>query len=480
MQVDHDTISDAPANGSNDQDHALHDMPEVRTSLSRHMLTRGMMDMVLDMDESQGVMLRDSHSSREYVDLFGFYASSPLGMNHPGLKHDEGFRKRLLDAATNKVTNSDVITEHMGRFVDTFSRVGIPDYLPYTFFISGGALAVENALKTAFDWKVRKNHEKGYRREVGHQVLHFDQAFHGRTGYTMSLTNTADPRKTMYFPKFDWPRIVNPKVHFPIDDDELARVKQHEDLAIKQAKRAFHERRDDIACVILEPIQGEGGDNHFRPEFLHRLRDLAHENDALLVFDEVQSGVGITGAFWAHQSLGVQPDIIAFGKKTQVCGILAGRKLDEVDGHVFETPSRINSTWGGNLVDMVRFDRILEIIEHDNLVQHASHAGDHLQKRLHELADEFAILDNVRGRGLMCAFDIATVDLRDAVREHTFKEGAIVLGCGHRSIRFRSPLTISTDEIDQGIGCIRRALKTVMHEHPEAARHAEAATHHHA
>jgi L-lysine 6-transaminase len=129
---------------------------------------------------------------------------------------------------------------------------------------------------------------------------------------------------------------------------------------------------------------------------------------------------------------------------------------------------------------MVRFDRILEIIEQDNLVQHAGRAGDHLQKRLHELADEFAILDNVRGRGLMCAFDIATADLRDAVKEHTFKEGAIVLGCGQRSIRFRSPLTITTDEIDRGVGCIHRALKTVMHEHPEAARHAEAAPQHHA
>ena len=198
------------------------------------------------------------------------------------------------------------------------------------------------------------------------------------------------------------------------------------------------------------------------------------------MFDEVQSGVGITGEFWAHQSLGVQPDIIAFGKKTQVCGILAGPKLDEVDGHVFQTPSRINSTWGGNLVDMVRFDRILEIIEEEDLVRHAGDVGDHLQMRLHELADEFAILDNVRGRGLMCAFDIATADLRDAVQEHTFKEGAIVLGCGHRSIRFRSPLTITKEEIDRGVDCIRSAMKTVISKHPgavEAAKHHAAGSH---
>jgi len=456
MQVDRDSLT-ATANPI--------DSADVREVLSRHMLTKGMMPMVLDMDESRGVRLRDQTSGKSYIDLFGFYASSPLGMNHPKLTDDDAFLDRLMDAALNKVTNSDVMTQHMGRFVDTFSRVGIPETLPYLFFISGGALAVENALKAAFDWKVRKNFEKGYRREVGHQVLHFDEAFHGRTGYTMSLTNTADPRKTMYYPKFDWPRISNPKVHFPLDAEEKARVAEAEERALLQAKRYFHELEDQIACVILEPIQGEGGDNHFRPSFLKRLKDLAHENDALLVFDEVQAGVGITGEFWAHQALGVTPDLMAFGKKTQVCGVLAGRKLDEVDDHVFQTPSRINSTWGGNIVDMVRFDRILEIIEEDELVGHAGDVGTHLQMRLRELVDEFPAVTNTRGRGLMCAFDLPSTDYRDAVRDATFDEGAIILGCGDRSIRFRSPLTISKNEIDDGIACIRRALQRVGETH---------------
>ena len=436
----------------------------VKESLSRHMLTKGMMPMVLDMDESQGVRLHDQKTGRTFVDLFGFYASNPLGMNHPKLIEDDGFMERLMDAAVNKVTNSDVMTGHMARFVDTFGRVGIPDYLPYSFFISGGALAVENALKAAFDWKVRKNHQKGYRREVGHQVLHLDQAFHGRTGYTMSLTNT-DPKKTKHFPKFDWPRIMNPKVRFPLDEEEVRRVAEEEQRALDQAKRHFHEREDQIAAVILEPIQGEGGDNHFRPSFLKRLENLAHENDALLIFDEVQSGVGITGEFWAHQALGVQPDIIAFGKKTQVCGILAGEKLDEVDGHVFETPSRINSTWGGNIVDMVRFDRILEIMEEDALVAHAGQAGEHLQQRLHELEETFPALTNPRGLGLMCAFDLPTPAIRNRVTEETYEEGAIILGCGESSIRFRTPLTITKEEIDEGVDCIRRALHTVTGEH---------------
>jgi L-lysine 6-transaminase len=438
---------------------------QVREVLSRHLLTKGMMPLVLDMDESRGVRLHDENSGRTFIDLFGFYASSPLGMNHPKMTENEAFMERLTDAALNKVTNSDVMTGHMARFVDTFERVGMPDYLPYTFFISGGALAIENALKTAFDWKVRKNYQKGYRREVGHQVLHLDQAFHGRTGYTMSLTDSPDPRKTMHFPKFDWPRITNPTVHFPLDGDEVDRVAAEEQKALDQAKRYFHEREDQIAAVLLEPIQGEGGDNHFRPSFLHRLKALAHENDALLIFDEVQSGVGITGQFWAHQALGVQPDLLAFGKKSQVCGILAGEKIDEVDDHVFQVPSRLGSTWGGNIVDMVRFDRILEIMEEDELVAHAGTVGQHLQDRLHELADTFDAVTNPRGKGLMCAFDLPSTEVRNQVKQQTYEEGAILLGCGTRSIRFRTPLTITAEEVDEGIACLRRAIDAVTGGH---------------
>lgn len=437
----------------------------VREVLSRRILTKGMKPMVLDMEKSQGVTLRDAKTGREYIDLFGFYASSPLGMNHPDLTEDEGFMERLTDAALNKITNSDIMTEHLARFVQTFERVAIPDYLPHAFFISGGALAVENALKTAFDWKVRKNFQKGYRREVGHQVLHLDESFHGRSGYTLSLTNTADPRKTKHFPKFDWPRIENPKIHFPLDAAEQERVAEAEARALRQAKRYFHEREDQIACIVLEPIQGEGGDNHFRPEFLRQLKHLAQENDALLIFDEIQAGVGITGEFWAHQALGVEPDIIAFGKKTQVCGILAGERIEEVDGHVFETPSRINSTWGGNIVDMVRFDRILEVMEANEVVDHAAQVGEHLQHRLHELASDFPSVTNVRGRGLMCAFDVPSMAFRSQLLARCYDEGVVILGCGEHSVRFRSPLTITREEINAGIERLRKALASVEPEH---------------
>jgi len=437
---------------------------QVERIFMEHTNAEGMMPMVLGMDSSSGIDLADEVSERNYMDFFGFYASNSVGMNHPKMTGDEDFKARLLEASMNKVTNSDVRTVAMARFLDTFGRVAKPDYLPYAFFISGGALAVENALKTAFDWKVRKNYQKGYRREMGHKVLHYDQAFHGRSGYTLSLTNTADPRKTMHFPMFDWPRVSNPMIKFPLND-HMDDLHKREEVSLNQIKHYFHSMKDEIACVIVEPIQGEGGDHHFRREYLQAVKDLCLENDALLIFDEVQTGVGMTGAFWAHQAIGVEPDIISFGKKTQVCGILAGRRLDEVDDHVFKMGSRINSTWGGNLTDMVRFGRILEIIEEDNLVENARVVGDHLMAMLESMSDESAAVTNVRGKGLMCAIDLPTAEFRDRVLQRCYDEGIIILGCGDKAIRFRSPLTITREEIDKGVGILKDIILKVEEEY---------------
>src|SRR5205814_5869256 len=160
-------------------------------------------------------------------------------------------------AALTNPTNSDVYTVEMAEFVATFERLAIPDYLPHLFLIAGGSLGVENAIKAAFDWKVRRNFRNGQAREKGHQVLHFREPFHGRSGYTLSLTNTADPRKYQYFPKFDWPRVAPPKLRFPIDAAELARVAAAEQETLRAIGRAFLERKDEIAWILLEPIQAE-------------------------------------------------------------------------------------------------------------------------------------------------------------------------------------------------------------------------------
>src|SRR5436309_7485095 len=345
--------------------------------------------------------------------MFSFFATLPVSLNHPGMR-EPGFLARLERAALANPTNSDIYTIELAEFVETFGRLAMPDYLPHLFLVAGGALGVENALKAAFDWKVRRNFRKGSREEKGHQVLHFREAFHGRSGYTLSVTNTADPKKHQYFPKFDWPRVSNPKLRFPVDAAEVERVRRAEAESIAQIKSAFRERRDDIACILIEPIQAEGGDNHFRPEFLRALRDLAHENDALLVFDEVQTGMGITGRMWAHQHHDIRPDLLAFGKKTQVCGMMAGGRLDEEPENVYRVSSRINSTWGGNLVDMVRCQRYLEIMAEERLVERAGTTGRHLERALENLqAERPEHLSGARAQGLMVQI-VAPVSRLDA------------------------------------------------------------------
>jgi L-lysine 6-transaminase len=433
-------------------------MPDkVHETLARHMLADGF-DFVLDLDKSRGVWLHDSRADKTLMDFFSFFASSPVGMNHPGVKNPE-FQARLLKSALHNVTNSDVYTTEMAEFVETFSRHAMKDFA-HSFFVAGGTLGIENALKAAFDWKVRKNFARGYREERGTKVLHFEQAFHGRSGYTLSLTNTTDPRKTAYFPKFDWPRVVNPKVEFPLNEDRLQDVKAREALAVAQMERAFDQNRDDIAAIIIEPIQGEGGDNHFRPEFFRELRRIADEKDVMLVFDEVQAGFGLTGKFWSFEHYGVTPDMVGFGKKSQICGFVATKRIDEVRDNVFQVSSRINSTWGGTLVDMVRSQRYLEIMAEERLLENATARGAELLAGLDGLVREFPEhVMNARGKGLMCAFDLRDGALRDQVISSLYGEGVVVLGCGSQSIRFRPPLVINKEEIATGLEKLRNAVK---------------------
>jgi L-lysine 6-transaminase len=453
---------------SNRGDIPVHiDPKQVHETLKRHMHIDGY-DIVLDLDKSHNGYLHDSRTGKRYLDMFTFFASNPLAMNHPRLNNQE-FIQKIGHIALHKPSCSDIYSVAMAEFVETFFRVAVPDDFVHSFYIEGGALAVENTLKTAFDWKVRKNFAKGHKSEKGFKVMHFEHAFHGRSGYTLSLTNT-DPVKTMYFPKFtDWPRMESPFATYPLEGSNLERTVEAEQRVVAAIEATFAQHPDEIACVILEPIQGEGGDNHFRPEFLAELRRICDENEALLIFDEVQTGMGITGTMWAFEGLGVRPDMISFGKKTQVCGLLATNRVDDVKDNVFEVSSRINSTWGGNLVDMVRFTRYLEVIEEENLVENARTVGEYLLNGIAELCGEFPeLLSNARGRGLMCAFDVANHPSRVEFRKQCFNNGMMILGAGDRTIRFRPPLTIERSHVDEAMDVMRKSARTVIEAHVPA------------
>jgi L-lysine 6-transaminase len=431
---------------------------EVHKTLSKYMMVDGF-DLVLDLEKSKGSRVYDSRRGKFMLDCFSFFATSPIGCNHPKLTTSE-YINYLGKVSVNNPTNSDLYTVEMAEFVEAFSKYAMPDYFHHLFFISGGALAVENGLKTAFDWKIRKNLEKGLDDKLGRQVIHFKEAFHGRTGYTLSMTNTFNLNKIKYFTKFNWPRITNPKIKFPQNKENLEEVKKLEKQALSEIENAISKNPDDIACLIIEPIQGEGGDNHFRKEFFLELRKICDNNDIMFIVDEIQTGIGLTGKMWAYQHFDFKPDIVAFGKKTQVCGIMVGKKVDEIKDNVFNVSSRLNSTWGGNLIDMVRCQKYLEIIDEEKLIKNAELEGKHLLKGLENIAKKYPIISNARGRGLMCAFDLPTPEKRDEIRNKLYANDLIVLGCGATTIRFRPPLNISSEEIDEALTIVDKIAKS--------------------
>ncbi len=434
---------------------------EVHKTLDKHILADGA-EIVVDLVNSKGAYLRDQITGRDYMDFFSYFASQPVGHNHE-MMHDPEFLEKLTLAAISKPSSSDFYTTFLAEFIETFGRIAMPADMPNLFLVSGGALAVENALKAAFDWKVRKNFEHikaGDEYTIdgfGGKILHFKEAFHGRSGYTLSLTNTDDPRKYMYFPKFDWPRIVNPKLRYPLTDEIIAETKMVEEMALQQIVDAVRQYKGQIAALIIEPIQGEGGDNHFRPEFFAEIRKLADEHEFLFILDEIQSGMGLTGKMWSIEHTDTRPDIISFGKKSQVCGFIANKRVEEVTGHVFEESSRINSTWGGNLVDMVRATRFLEIMEEKKLLAHTTEVGNKMIEGLENIADESkGMITNVRGKGLMIAYDLPDQEKRDLMIDEMYNNGLIALKSGNRSIRFRGMLDTPMDVIQKALEIVAK------------------------
>jgi L-lysine 6-transaminase len=429
----------------------------VLDTIEQHVLLDGF-KIVFDLEKSRGSYLYDAANGHRLIDLYGFFGSLPIGFNHPHFD-DVDVQRKLLRAAKVKVANSDVYSEYYAEFVETFSRVvGLPPLERY-LFIDGGALAVENCLKAAMDWKTRKNMAAGHG-ERGTQVLHFRHAFHGRTGYTMSLTNT-DPRKTDLFAKFDWPRVSSPYLDFALPEsqretDVIAREKKSEEEILAKIDKS----KIDICAIIIEPIQGEGGDNHFRAEWLKKLRAICDEHDMLLIFDEVQCGMGVTGRNWCCEHFGVLPDLLAFGKKAQVCGVMAGPRLDEVKENAFRVPSRLNSTWGGNFTDFVRSTIYLQIIEEEHLVENAAKVGDYFVDQLRNLQNEFDFIRAVRGRGMFMAFDLANAEVRDHMWKNLFDSGVLALKSGDHSIRFRPTLDMTAEVVDEAMALIRKCCRT--------------------
>ena len=410
--------------------------------LKKHILVDGY-HIIADLEKSHGSWIVDKETGKKYLDCYSQFASQTLGWNNEDLKEK---LKNIDSVVLHKVANADLYSEPYIKFVETFAS--ITEDFKYLFFIEGGAAAVENALKIAFDWKCQIDAK--HKRTDGQylDVIHLKEAFHGRSGYTLSLTNTGT-LKTKWFPKFPWTRVTNPKIHFPIQEHK---VKNLESISLNEIRIALEKK--NVAAIIFETIQGEGGDNHFRSEFLQEVKDMADFHEAMFILDEIQCGMGITGKWWAYQHYGIIPDILVFGKKSQVCGCCSTEKVDLVKDNVFHQSGRINSTWGGNLMDMVRATAIIEIMNKNKIVENAELVGNYFLNQMNQIKGD---IDNIRGKGLMLAFDLPNTERRDVVF-NKLRENVMVLKSGTRSIRFRPCLTFTKNEVDLAINFIKNSL----------------------
>ena len=207
---------------------------------------------------------------RQLLDFHGGYGSNPIGWNHPKLVA----KLSSIDTSfiINKPANSDFQTVEYNKFFKNFRTI-LPKNYPHLFFIDGGASAVENALKVAMDWKYQKLKQENFSWRDDLKILHFEQAFHGRSGYTMSLTNT-DPHKVKRFSKFDWPRV---------------KIEGKSEHILNRVENKLHSYKD-IAAIIIEPIQCEGGDRHFEKDFLTDYSVVKRDNNS--IYFDIESSDG--------------------------------------------------------------------------------------------------------------------------------------------------------------------------------------------
>lgn len=412
--------------------------------------------VLVDFERSTGSYLWDELRDGPVLDMGMFFSSAPLGHNPAPLTTPAADRA-LGAAARVKPSNPDFASSVLSDFVADFRRIMMPEAMSHLFLIDGGALAVENALKVAFDWKAQVSEVDDVDALA---VLHLRSAFHGRSGYTMSLTNT-DPAKTAGYPKFDWPRIDAPaRGESGGPDPDAAELTADEAAVLDEAEAILAAQGHRIACFVYEPIQGEGGDRHLGGRFLRAVEELCRRYDVLTVADEVQTGGGLVGRRWAHEALGLAPDLVAFGKRLQVCGVMGGRRVAELTTNSFVTPSRISSTWGGSLVDMVRFSHLYTAIERDGVFARADRMGPVLRAGLEQLVgDSGGALSAPRSRGLWGAVTVETPELRNRIVGDALAGGdCVLLPCGTRSVRWRPSLLVSEGELDASFDAVRAAL----------------------
>lgn len=415
----------------------------------------------VDLAQSRGLNLVtvDGQTIRDWT---GLYGSKLLGYNHPRL-FEPDYARELVLAANTKMANPDFLTSQCLDYYRLLHRLA-PKCLSEhgrveVYAVNSGAEAVENMMKYFINLHRRKQQAKG-RDIVSHRFVYFDQAFHGRTVYALNITELShDPIATR-----DYRGIVQGNIQVPFPEYDAQRSDAENDAVaqsvLAQIEHLFHTHADDIAGVILEPLQGAGGHRLAPASFYRGLSELCHRYDVAWGLDEVQTSGGQAGAVFAIDLFDVPypPQAIATAKKFGNGAIYMLNPMEDV--------GVLDSTWGGTLADMVRFVQEWRIVEDEGLLDLVPTKTAYLLDGLAALQQKYtSLFGNIRGLGLYQGFTVKGAGNKGRLVDIALEqENLLLLGAGTDSVRFRPPLDVSEGDIDDMLQRLDRAFDRLQSE----------------
>ncbi len=380
----------------------------------------------IDFERSSGAYIYDKNSDRKYLDFFGMYASLPLGYNHKVFKSEQ-FQDEISRCSHVKVTNCEFISDETEEFDKQFSSYCSLDNTFSNFhYCSTGALAVEAAIKISLHYKNYKNLN----------VLSFNNSFHGVNSYGGFITGRFS---TSLKRLKGLPELFSTKCNYDIQ--EVEKIMSNKD--------------NPVTCIVVEPIQCTAGDIHHDREFFSKLRDLCNTYDVPMVFDEIQVGFGATGKLWYFEHLGITPDIVVFGKKTQVSGLMVTKKFSDIFNR--DDVPRLEVTWNSDTLDMIRCKYIIQEFQESSVLENVNKRGEQIKNLLSNVSG----IDNFRSKGLIIGFDLKNTETRDRLMKALYNKGMICNSTGANSIHLRPNLALSEQDAIVGCNMIKEALQEI-------------------
>ena len=376
-------------------------------------MNRCLFDITIDFNRSYGSYLFDRKNNNVFLDLFSMFSSLPLGYNHPIF--DESFDQKIRPITHLRMSNSLFHSQELIDFERKFQEISVHNNL---HLCSTGALAVETALKCAFEYDKKPNS----------LVIGLKNSFHGINSWGLITDSGLDSvvkERVKFFPKNNWKNI------------EINDMASYINLNSKQ-----------ISSVIVEPIQCTAGDIYIDITKLKEIEFLCKKNDICFIVDEIQTGFGVTGDYWYSQKIGLDPDIIVFGKKSQICGVMVNDKYSEAIRSQYR---KLEVTFDGELVDAVRAEYILNAIKKDLLLENVIEKSEILRTELSSM------FDNYRSVGHLVAFDFSNKKKRDDFVHKSYSNFILVNPTGEKSVRLRPNLAFNKNELDELLDKIKKS-----------------------